>query len=115
MIFGIRGNINKAELAPIVHRLVKGLDTAGIDYICEKELAGQIRKRFRDRLKSTLIDDEKEIVKKCDFMISIGGDGTFLATAKLVGSRNIPIIGVNLGKLGFLAETSTREILGFVK
>lgn len=115
MIFGIRGNINKAELAPIVHRLVKGLDTAGIDYICEKELAGQIRKRFRDRLKRTSIDDEKEIVKKCDFMISIGGDGTFLATAKLVGSRNIPIIGVNLGKLGFLAETSTREILGFVK
>lgn len=115
MIFGIRGNINKAELAPIVHRLVKGLDTAGIDYICEKELAGQIRKRFRDRLKSRSIDDEKEIVKKCDFMISIGGDGTFLATAKLVGSRNIPIIGVNLGKLGFLAETSTREILGFVK
>jgi len=115
MIFGIRGNNSKAELAPIVHRLIKGLDTAGIDYICEKELASQVRKRFKDKLKQSSVADEKELAKKCDFMISIGGDGTFLATAKLVGNRNIPIIGVNLGKLGFLAETRTREILGFVK
>jgi NAD+ kinase len=44
----------------------------------------------------------------------VGGDGTFLATAKLVGNKNIPIIGVNLGKLGFLAETSIAQISKFV-
>ena len=115
MIFGIRGNTAKHELAQIVHRLVKGLDTAGIDYICETEIASQVRKQFSHRLKAPKVADEKDLVKRCDFMISIGGDGTFLATAKLVGNRNIPIIGVNLGKLGFLAETSTREIVSFVK
>ncbi len=115
MIFGIRGNINKTELVPLVHKLVKGLDKAGIEYIIESTIASQVKKRFSFGLKQTKIAADNEIVKRCDFIISIGGDGTFLATAKLVGSRNVPIIGVNLGKLGFLAETSTKEILGFVK
>ncbi|HMR00670.1 MAG TPA: NAD(+)/NADH kinase, partial [Ignavibacteria bacterium] len=96
MIFGIRGNTAKAELAMIVHRLVKGLDLAGINYICEAEIAAQIRRQFSHKLRSQQVASEKELVKKCDFMISIGGDGTFLATAKLVGNRDIPIIGVNL-------------------
>jgi NAD+ kinase len=47
-------------------------------------------------------------------IISIGGDGTFLSTARLVGNRNIPIVGVNLGKLGFLAETSVKQIAKFI-
>lgn len=115
MIFGIRGNTTKAELVPVVHRLVKGLDTAGIDYLVEASLSVQLAKILKHRLKKANVVSEKEMVKNCDFIISIGGDGTFLATAKLVGSRNIPIIGVNLGKLGFLAETSTRDILKFVK
>lgn len=115
MIFGIRGNISKTELAPIVFRLAKGLEKAGIEFIIEKELAAQLFKKFRYKPSKRSISEEKELVKLCDFVISIGGDGTFLATAKLVGSRNIPIIGVNLGKLGFLAETATGEILSFVK
>ena len=115
MTFGIRGNINKPELAPVVFRLAKGLNNAGISYYVEKELAAQVRKRFSFRIPPAKILADSRLVSNCDFMISIGGDGTFLATAKLVGSRNIPIIGVNLGKLGFLAETSTRDILGFVK
>lgn len=39
-----------------------------------------------------------------DFVISIGGDGTFLKAASVVGSRQTPIIGVNMGRLGFLAD-----------
>lgn len=115
MTFGIRGNVNKTELAPVVHRLAKGLNSAGISYYVEKELAQQVKKRFSFSIPPSKIIADSKLAANCDFMISIGGDGTFLATAKLVGSRGIPIIGVNLGKLGFLAETSTREILGFVK
>ncbi len=115
MTFGIRGNINKPELAPVIHRLVKGLNTAGINYFVEKEISRQVKKRFKYNIPASKVLADSKLASKSDFMISIGGDGTFLATAKLVGSRNIPIIGVNLGKLGFLAETSTREVLGFVK
>ena len=45
-----------------------------------------------------------------DFAISIGGDGTFLKTASLVGTKGIPIIGVNIGRLGFLADVRDNEI-----
>lgn len=45
-----------------------------------------------------------------DFAMSIGGDGTFLTTAAAIGNQNIPIIGVNCGQLGFLADVQTRDV-----
>ncbi len=45
-----------------------------------------------------------------DLAISIGGDGTFLSTAAAIGSRNIPILGINAGRLGFLADVSPEHI-----
>lgn len=45
-----------------------------------------------------------------DLAISMGGDGSFLKTAALIGNRNIPILGVNTGRLGFLAETNAGNL-----
>ena len=45
-----------------------------------------------------------------DFVVSMGGDGTFLRAASMVGSKNIPILGVNTGRLGFLADVNPLEI-----
>lgn len=45
-----------------------------------------------------------------DFVISIGGDGTFLKAASKVGARNVPIVGINMGRLGYLADISPTEI-----
>ena len=45
-----------------------------------------------------------------DFVISMGGDGTFLKAASRVGDKQIPIIGVNMGRLGFLADVLPSEI-----
>ncbi len=47
---------------------------------------------------------------EADMVISMGGDGTFLKSAMRVGSRNIPILGINTGRLGFLADISPEEI-----
>lgn len=47
---------------------------------------------------------------RSDMMISLGGDGTFLKAASLVGNRNIPILGINTGRLGFLADISPEEM-----
>ena len=47
---------------------------------------------------------------EADIAISMGGDGTFLKTAARVGSRNIPILGVNMGRLGFLADIAPQGI-----
>ncbi len=45
-----------------------------------------------------------------DMVISIGGDGTFLKAASRVGKKNIPILGINTGRLGFLADVSPEEM-----
>lgn len=45
-----------------------------------------------------------------DMVISIGGDGTFLQAASRVGDKNIPILGINTGRLGFLADISPDEM-----
>ena len=49
-------------------------------------------------------------VFEADFAISMGGDGTFLRTASMVGDKQIPIQGVNTGRLGFLADINAQEI-----
>ena len=48
--------------------------------------------------------------KRCDVVLAFGGDGTILTAARLVGRHGIPILGVNLGKLGFLAEVSVGDL-----
>ena len=52
----------------------------------------------------------KDINEKVDFVISIGGDGTLLDTVSLVRRTSIPVIGINTGKLGFLANIAKEEI-----
>ncbi len=47
---------------------------------------------------------------EADFVISMGGDGTFLRTASMVGRKEIPILGVNTGRLGFLADINANDI-----
>ena len=50
------------------------------------------------------IIDEKEIPGDCDMIVAFGGDGTILRTVQLVAEKQIPILGVNVGGLGFLTE-----------
>jgi NAD+ kinase len=57
-----------------------------------------------------IFNEPPDLNDDIDFMISIGGDGTILDTASLVGEKEIPIIGINSGRLGFLANISREEI-----
>ena len=53
---------------------------------------------------------EPEDFNDADFVISMGGDGTFLRAAGRVGNRQIPLLGINMGRLGFLADVLPSEI-----
>ena len=51
-----------------------------------------------------LVEVDPTDLSEADYAISIGGDGTFLKVARRVGELQIPIIGINIGRLGFLAD-----------
>ncbi len=51
-----------------------------------------------------------ELAGKVDLMVVLGGDGTLLSVARAIGERSVPVLGVNLGTLGYMAEYSLNEI-----
>ena len=51
-----------------------------------------------------------ELAGGCDGIIALGGDGTLLGAMRLVSGRPVPVLGVNLGRLGFLAEVEGRDL-----
>jgi NAD+ kinase len=52
-----------------------------------------------------------EVLDRCDVLVVLGGDGTFLAASRVAARLDIPIVGVNLGGLGFLTETPVSEMI----
>lgn len=52
----------------------------------------------------------EDALRKCDLLLAIGGDGTVLSTARIALGTSIPILGVNAGHVGFLAETRVEDL-----
>lgn len=52
----------------------------------------------------------ESLAQQCDLVIAIGGDGTFLTAAKAIAGHNVPLTGINLGRLGFLVDISPDEL-----
>lgn len=83
---------------------------------CLEVLKGQGVKVLIDpnlsKLKSKKISlsNEKEIIKESELLIAIGGDGTMLNCSRKYGSKGIPVLGINLGNLGFLTDINPKEL-----
>ena len=66
--------------------------------------------------KDDLVFDGEELINsKVDLLISFGGDGTLLDTVTMIKNSNIPILGINAGRLGFLANITQEDIVSAVK
>ena len=52
----------------------------------------------------------EELAERVDLIIVLGGDGTMIATSRMVGDREVPVLGVNYGSLGYLAEFRMEEM-----
>ena len=108
MRFAIFGNIYQSRKSANIQKILACLDEHDAE-VC-------IERRFYDYLVSTgriaegsvgLFDDS---LFEADFVISMGGDGTLLRAAGHVGSKGTPILGVNMGRPGFLADVLPSEI-----
>lgn len=110
MKFGILGNSGKKKLPAVLNSLVNFFDKNNIEFTALKDLNVHIE---NNKFKKYFVS-EKSLLENSDIIISLGGDGTFLNTVRIVGKKEIPILGVNLGSLGFMAEISPVEIESFV-
>ncbi len=114
--FGIYGNVEKGEIAVFIARLIEKFREGGIPFYLQKELYPLVRNQLKSTIRrSTKTLSAKKLASECDVVISVGGDGTILRLARLVCREGTPILGVNVGKLGFLAEISVDEIDDCIK
>jgi NAD+ kinase len=91
-----------AKAAEIVCGLLEWLDERGIRYRFDEETA-----RYAGQ--STFYARE-ELPNEADMMIVLGGDGTLLSAARVVAGRDIPLLAVNLGHLGFLTSITVDQL-----
>lgn len=103
---GIIAKQNKPEAIPIVKKLIEWLISNKIMVYLDEETGKFIEKEsdYLELLKKERVPENSEMV------IVLGGDGTLLSVARLIKGRNVPILGVNLGGLGFLTEITIEEL-----
>jgi NAD+ kinase len=98
---GIVAKRGEPEAVKAVRDFLQGLEGRGYRFFLESEVASNLKMRGYPR---------KEIPRKSDIIVVFGGDGTLLSVARLVGDLGVPILGVNLGGLGFITELGRDEI-----
>jgi NAD+ kinase len=75
----------------------------------------EAKKHLRLPASTQMFSSHEELTEEIDFVISLGGDGTLLDTVTLVRDKKIPIVGINFGRLGFLASIGRDEMTEAVK
>jgi NAD+ kinase len=103
------GNLDKPGLADAVVRLIELLERSSTDYVLDRRILPLLA-RTPVAVHPDHGRDAEQCAQEGDILIAFGGDGTILSAARLVGERGTPILGINLGKLGFLAELSTDDM-----
>ncbi len=95
----------KEKDIPHIQNLFDALHQEGINAYVYGPYLDQIRKRINFHRDVGIFEDYLDLsVKKLDFFITLGGDGTILAALTHVRDSEVPIVGINLGRLGFLAS-----------
>ncbi|MGQ9508572.1 MAG: NAD(+)/NADH kinase [Thermodesulfobacteriota bacterium] len=105
---GIIAKQNKPEAVYLVSHLVEHLRAKEIEIYLEESMEKVLSPTL---LESRLTPMKREeIPSHVEMVIVLGGDGTLLSVARLVGNYKVPILGVNLGGLGFLTEITLKEL-----
>ena len=105
MKIGIVGNINKPQVRDVITEFVEYLGLKKIQFIYARELKEFLHLDSKDQIAPL-----NQIGHASDIVVAFGGDGTILSTANMVGHSGVPILGVNSGGLGFLAEVVIEEL-----
>jgi NAD+ kinase len=101
--------VNK-QTSPYFVEVVKVLSDFGWDLVLEEELKQILINKIGISENYDVFNNHQDFHSGIDLAISMGGDGTFLKTVSYIRSSGVPIMGINTGRLGFLANISKDQI-----
>ena len=111
MVLGITGNTRKDGLWAPVDALIQELRSIHNKFVLHPALGTGIKERGSILNESEISPSVSSFFDRAELIISFGGDGTLLNTVNELGSRPTPVLGVNHGRLGFLAQVEGSEMV----
>lgn len=110
MNIAIYGRSGTASVAPYAEILISELQKSGCGITVYQPFLNFMRHHSKSGLNLPFFTTHDEIREGVDFLFSLGGDGTMLDTVSLVRDSGLPIVGINTGRLGFLAGIQKEDI-----
>ncbi len=101
---GIIGRLGSDTAVYSLKRLINFLQKKGCEVILEEDTASVLPSYASEAVY------REDLGKSCDLVIVVGGDGSLLGAARALAQYNVPLLGVNRGRLGFLTDISPEEI-----
>ncbi len=103
MKIGVIPNPAKANVRSVAELIASKLNNLGAEFYYEKDAADELS------IKSNVLEINR-IYSECDVLIAVGGDGTIIHTAKNAATYSKPVLGVNSGRVGYMAGIEANEI-----
>lgn len=109
MKIAIYGQHYSEDINPYLKKLIEVLHEHGIVFLIEQDFYDDMIKSIPS-VKCATFESHTDLDRSFDFMLTVGGDGTILRAVTYVRDSGIPIVGINTGRLGFLATVQKEEI-----
>ena len=110
MTIAIFGSPYPEHFSKYIQHLIKKLESEHIKIIVEEKFNTFLQNNIRFKNAVTTFNSHETLGNNVDFLFSIGGDGTLLKAVTYVRGSNIPILGINTGRLGFISSISAGQI-----
>lgn len=115
MKVAIYGQYYQNSTEPIIRDIFVFFNQNNVEMVIEAEFLKMLYEKKLVQKEYKTFHSHQELNSSFDMMISIGGDGTILRAATLVRNSGVPILGINAGRLGFLAMVQKEEIAVFLQ
>lgn len=110
MRVAIYGRLLEAANAPFIQQLLDALTQNGIEVVVYRSYLPHLENKVTLPPNIEVFKNHHEIANAVDYLLSLGGDGTLLDTVPLIRDSQIPVMGINLGRLGFLSSVGKELI-----
>ncbi len=110
MLFALYNRVFEETDIPMLRHTFSFLEDNQLRMVLFRDFYERLQPHIDFKQQPLLFQSNKDLPPQTDFMISLGGDGTMLDTVSYIGDSGIPVIGINLGRLGFLADIPEDEI-----